>query len=74
MVLSLDTEVDTSPDSTPWEGAATAMPLPRSLSKPEDTATLSLPSSLSKPDDAARLSGMIININKVINLFIRYKT
>ena len=58
MVLLLDTEVDTSPDPTPWKGAA-AMPLPRSLSKPEDTAIL---------------SGMIININKVINLFIRYKT
>ena len=60
MVLSLDTEVDTPPDPTPWKGAAaTAMPLPRSLSE---------------LGSAASLSGMIININKVINLFIRYKT
>ena len=60
MVLSLDTEVDTPSDPLPWF-AATAV---------------SLPSSLSKPEDTARFSGMIININKVIlyNLFIRYKT
>ena len=74
MVLSLGTEVDTPPDPTPGV-AATAMPLPSSLSKPEDdTTAVSLPSGQSKPEDTARLSGMIININKVINLFIRYKT
>ena len=59
MVLSLDTDVTTPPDPLPWVAAATAMPLPRSLSE---------------HGSAASLSGMIININKVINLFIRYKT
>ena len=47
MVLSLDTDVDTSPDPTPWKGAA----------------AVSLPRSLSEPEGAAILSGMIININ-----------
>ena len=58
MVLSLDTDVTTPPDPLPWAGAI-AIPIPKSLLKHEDTA---------------RLSGIIININKVINLFIRYKT
>ena len=45
MVLSLDTEVDTPPDPTPWKGAA-AVSLPSSLSK--HPAKLSLPSGKSK--------------------------
>ena len=53
MVLSLDTEVDTPPDPSSGVAASTAVSLSSSHSKPEDTAIL---------------SGMIININKVINL------
>ena len=68
MVLSLDTDVTTPPDPTPWEGAT------RSVSEHGHAASVSLPRSLSKHEGATRLSGMIININKVINLFIRYKT
>ena len=68
MVLSLDTDVDTPPDPTPWERAT------RSLSEHGHAASVSLPRSLSKPKGAGILSGMIININKVINLFIRGKT
>ena len=49
MVLSLDTDVDTPPDPLPWKGAATtAVSLPSSQSKLEDTARLSLPSGQSE--------------------------
>ena len=68
MVLSLDTDVTTPPDPLPQEGAT------RSVSEHGHAASVSLPRSLSKPEDTAILSGIIININKVINLFIRYKT
>ena len=76
MVLSLDTDVATAPDPTSGVAASTAVSLPssKSKSKPEDDTAVSLTSSHSKPEDTAIWSGMIININKVINLFIRYKT